>query len=107
MQPTNLSPSQIAAFVTPAHILVATDLTDGDFLVPHVVGQAKASGARVTLVHAILPANAFPMESGYAPYPTRRYLTGRPGWHCRGSLARSSVREFPAIFISRMALREM
>jgi len=69
MQPTTLSPSQISAFVNPARILVATDLTDGDYLVPHAVAQAKASGARVLLIHAVLPANAFPMAAGYAPYP--------------------------------------
>jgi len=74
MQTTTLNPSQMATFVRPNHILVATDLTDGDFLVPHVVGQAKASGARVTLVHAILPANSFPLESGYTPYPDEKIL---------------------------------
>jgi nucleotide-binding universal stress UspA family protein len=74
MQPATLSSTQIAAFVKPARILVATDLTDGDFLAPHVVGQAKATGAKVTLIHAILPANSFPMESGYAPYPDEKII---------------------------------
>jgi nucleotide-binding universal stress UspA family protein len=49
-------------------ILVATDLTDGDHLVPYAVAQAKRDGAKVTLVHAILPANAFPIEPAAAPY---------------------------------------
>jgi len=69
MHPTTFNQSQISAFVNPARILVATDLTDGDYLVPHAVAQAKASGARVMLIHAVLPANAFPIASGYAPYP--------------------------------------
>src|SRR5271157_2975950 len=69
MQPTTLSRSQIFPFVSPARILVATDLTDGDYLVPHAVAQAKATGARVMLLHAVLPANAFPMPTGYAPHP--------------------------------------
>src|SRR5271163_2127757 len=69
MQPTTTAQSQISAFVNPARILVATDLTDGDYLVPHAVAQAKASGARVMLVHAVLSASAFPLPAGYAPYP--------------------------------------
>ena len=74
MQPTTFSRAYIATFVMPTRILVATDLTDGDFLVPHVVAQAKASGAQVTLVHAILPANAFPLEAGHVPYPDEKFL---------------------------------
>jgi len=69
MQPTTFSHSQVSAFVNPARILVATDLTDGDYLVPHAVAQAKASGACVMLIHAVLPANAFSMAAGCAPYP--------------------------------------
>jgi nucleotide-binding universal stress UspA family protein len=48
----------------PDRILAATDLTDGDYLIPHIIAQAKASNAHVTLVHAILPANLLPMEAG-------------------------------------------
>lgn len=55
---------QSGLFAAPDRILVATDLTDGDYLIPHVVAQAKASNARVTLVHGILPANLLPMEAG-------------------------------------------
>jgi nucleotide-binding universal stress UspA family protein len=40
---------------TPDMIVVATDLTDTDFLVPHAVAQAKEYGARLTLVHAVAP----------------------------------------------------
>jgi nucleotide-binding universal stress UspA family protein len=47
--------------VFPKRILVATDLTDGEFLIPHAVAQAKASGAMVTLVHAIQPFEALPL----------------------------------------------
>lgn len=47
----------------PDRILVATDLTDLDYLLPHVVAQAKASGAQVTLVHAILPSDIAPVEA--------------------------------------------
>ncbi len=58
-------------FAAPERILVATDLTDCDYLVPYVVAQAKASNARVTLVHAIAPANSFPAEAGAMPYLDR------------------------------------
>jgi nucleotide-binding universal stress UspA family protein len=52
----------------PDRILVATDLTDGDYLLPHVIEQARASNAHVTLVHSILPANLLPMEGGALTY---------------------------------------
>src|SRR5271163_4071542 len=58
-------------FAAPQRILVATDLTDSDYLVPYVVAQAKASNARVTLVHAIAPANSFPAEAGAIAYGDR------------------------------------
>lgn len=38
---------------TPDRILVATDLTDLDCLVPHAIAQAKACNAPVVFVHAI------------------------------------------------------
>lgn len=65
---TNLLPSTFAA---PKRILVATDLADCDYLVPYVVAQAKATNARVTLLHAIVPANSFPLEAGAIPYIDR------------------------------------
>src|SRR5271170_3666550 len=61
-------------FAAPQRILVATDLTDCDYLVPYVVTQAKASNARVTLVHAILPANSFPIEAGAIAYGDRETI---------------------------------
>jgi nucleotide-binding universal stress UspA family protein len=58
-----------AEFIRPARILVATDLTDIDYLLPHAIAQAKAYGANLTFVHAIVPVNAYPLEAGYSPYP--------------------------------------
>ena len=52
----------------PDHILVATDLTDADYLIPHVIAQAKASNARVTLFHAIRPTDSLPQEAGAIPF---------------------------------------
>ena len=51
------------ALASPDHILVATDLNDGDFLVPHVIAQARASHARVTLFHAVPPVDSITFEA--------------------------------------------
>jgi len=56
------------SFAAPHRIVVATDLTDTDYLIPHAMGQAKASGASIILVHAVLPHESVPMESGAIPY---------------------------------------
>jgi nucleotide-binding universal stress UspA family protein len=69
MTSTIFSPSQEAAFIKPARILVATDLTDLDYLLPHAIAQAKACGAKLTFVHAIVPVNEYPMEAGGSSYP--------------------------------------
>jgi nucleotide-binding universal stress UspA family protein len=64
-----LHPHEIPkSFVAPRRIVVSTDLTDAEYLVPHAVAQAKASGASLILVHAVLPHEAVPMESGAIPY---------------------------------------
>jgi len=52
------------ALAAPDHILVATDLTDSDYLMPYVIAQSKASHARVTLFHAIPPVDVLPLEAG-------------------------------------------
>lgn len=61
-------PEVSRSFAVPRRIVVATDLTDTDYLIPHAVGQAKASGASLILVHAVLPHESVPMESGAIPY---------------------------------------
>jgi nucleotide-binding universal stress UspA family protein len=63
--PQNLSATSFAA---PGKIVVSTDLTDTDYLLPHAIAQAKASGASLILVHAVLPHESVPMESGAIPY---------------------------------------
>lgn len=55
-------------FISPKRILVATDLTDGEYLIPHAVAQAKTCGAMVTLIHAILPLEAMPLDAGAVAY---------------------------------------
>ncbi len=59
---------QKCSLAAPDRILVATDLTDTDYLVPHAIAQAKACGAEVTIVHAIPPSDIVPLEAGAIPY---------------------------------------
>jgi len=40
-------------FAKPGRIVLASDLTDLDFLLPHAIAQAKAYGATLTLAHAV------------------------------------------------------
>jgi nucleotide-binding universal stress UspA family protein len=60
--------SKQRSFVVPDRILVATDLGDSDYLIPHPVAQARACGSALTLVHVIPPGQAIPMDSSAIPY---------------------------------------
>ncbi len=55
-------------FAAPGKIVVATDLTDHEYLLPHAIAQAKASKASLILVHAVLPHESMPVETGAIPY---------------------------------------
>lgn len=57
-----------SSFAAPDRIVVATDLTDIDYLVPHAIAQAKASQAALTFIHAIEPAESFPTGEGMFSY---------------------------------------
>jgi nucleotide-binding universal stress UspA family protein len=48
----------------PDRILVATDMTDTDALVPHAIAQARASGAEVMLLHAVAEGAAVDEAEG-------------------------------------------
>jgi nucleotide-binding universal stress UspA family protein len=56
------------SFAAPGRIVVSTDLTDTDYLLPHALAQAKACGASLILVHAVLPHESVPMEAGAIPF---------------------------------------
>ena len=56
------------AFVVPDKILVATDLDDVEYLMPHAVAQARACGAALTLAHVIPPGEAMPLDASAIPY---------------------------------------
>jgi nucleotide-binding universal stress UspA family protein len=56
------------AFAAPGKIVVATDLTDAEYLLPHAIAQARASGASLILTHAVLPHESMPVETGAIPY---------------------------------------
>jgi nucleotide-binding universal stress UspA family protein len=52
----------------PALILVATDLSDLDRLMPHAFQQAAASGARLLLLHALPTVAAISADASGLPY---------------------------------------
>lgn len=62
------------AVIVPDRIMVATDLEDLDFLLVHVIAQAKAAGSAVTILHAISPMYVASMEAAGAPYDCERTL---------------------------------
>lgn len=60
--------SRTRTFVVPEKILVATDLADADYLIPHAVAQARACGSSLTLAHVIPPGQAVPLDASAIPY---------------------------------------
>ena len=52
----------------PETILVATDLSDLDHLMPFALDQALNSGARIVLLHALSAASAFTADAAGMPY---------------------------------------
>jgi nucleotide-binding universal stress UspA family protein len=51
------------AFIAPDKILVATDLTDIDYLIPHAKAQCEASGSSLVLCHAIQPVDSSSLDA--------------------------------------------
>ncbi|MFT4111862.1 universal stress protein [Silvibacterium sp.] len=76
---STFSPSGATHYLlsVPDRIVVATDLTDTESLLPHIVEQAAAYEAHVTLVHAILPANLLAMEEQQLPSQEQERLDRR------------------------------
>jgi nucleotide-binding universal stress UspA family protein len=68
MQNPAESALKIGTFAAPGHILVATDLTDTEYLINHAVAQASSSGSRVTLVHAKPPSDLVPLDGSPSPH---------------------------------------
>lgn len=60
----------------PDRILVATDLTDLEYLVPHAIAQAKVCGAKLSFVHVLTPKKAPLPESDAGVGPA--YLRADP-----------------------------
>jgi len=65
---------QRCVLASPDHILVATDLTDTEYLVPHVIAQAKVCGAQVTFIHVIQPGRVAPLEVEAFSYGALSYV---------------------------------
>lgn len=63
-----LQHEMIQSFAVPNKIVVATDLTDADYLLPYAIAQARASHASLVLVHVVLPHESAPIEAGAIPY---------------------------------------
>jgi len=55
-------------FVVPERILVATDVEDLDYLLPHALSQARACGSTLTLAHVIPPGQVVPLDASAIPY---------------------------------------
>jgi nucleotide-binding universal stress UspA family protein len=51
------------AFVAPDKILVATDLTDIDYLIPHAKAQCEASGSSLVLCHVVQPVDSGSLDA--------------------------------------------
>jgi len=60
--------SKNRAFVVPDRILVATDLSDTEYLIPHAIAQARACGSSLTMMHVIPPGEAIPLDASAIPY---------------------------------------
>jgi nucleotide-binding universal stress UspA family protein len=54
------------SFAAPDRILVATDLTDIEYLIPHAVAQCEVTGASLILLHVIPPAKSGSLEATVA-----------------------------------------
>jgi nucleotide-binding universal stress UspA family protein len=67
MQTSIAESVDVHALVSPQSILLATDRTDMDLLLPYAVAQAKASHALLTVVSAITPGDNAPVDSP-SPY---------------------------------------
>ena len=77
-----------ADFISPRQIVVASDLTDTEELLPHVAAQAKASNSAVTLVHVVTGS---PIEQPEDDLEEERYVQKLLG-KMRGALEREGVR---------------
>jgi nucleotide-binding universal stress UspA family protein len=68
MKTLNEAVSSQRTFIVPDKILVATDLADADYLIPHAVAQARACGSTLTLAHVIPPGQTIPIDASAIPY---------------------------------------
>lgn len=52
------------SFAAPDKILLATDLTDIDYLIPYAIEQCQVSAASLVIVHVVQPAETAPLDAG-------------------------------------------
>jgi nucleotide-binding universal stress UspA family protein len=55
-------------YAIPDKILLATNLEDAEYLLPHAIAQARASGAKLTLVHVLAPLETLPLNPIAIPH---------------------------------------
>lgn len=57
----------VESWIHPAVMMVATDLTDLDRLLPHALAQASRGGLRLILLHVIHPGSAISLDASGVP----------------------------------------
>jgi nucleotide-binding universal stress UspA family protein len=63
-----MADAAVRDWAKPDTILVATDLSDLDRLMPHAFRLAESTGARLLLLHALSPASAISADASGLPY---------------------------------------
>jgi nucleotide-binding universal stress UspA family protein len=75
------------ASIVPGRIVLATDLSDITYLLPHAIAQCKACAASLFIVHVIPPANSASIEDAvYLVADMSRTRTGKQLHHARSVL---------------------
>jgi nucleotide-binding universal stress UspA family protein len=99
----------------PAVILVATDLSDLDRLMPHAFHQAAISGARLLLLHVLSPIAAISADASGLPYydvggaleiADKTLQHWRQAAHARSIRCDALVREGQALHEIEIAIRQ-
>lgn len=75
--------------VVPEQILLATDLDDADYLLPHAIAQARANGASLTIVHVTPPAESMPLDASAIYSADAAAITVEAKWVLEGMAAKA------------------
>jgi len=75
-------------YVIPDQILLATNMDD-DYLLPHAIAQARASGATLTIVHVTPPAESIPLDASAIYSADAAAITVEARWVLEGMAAKA------------------